>query len=155
MREAQSVSAIFQKKTMKYRAQTGSFKCGKKRCLCCNQIAHGATTFKALRTSEQFDIKQYLSCDSEYVICLLNCRCGLHYIGGTIQTLRSRMNTHRANVSKNSQFHSVSRHCSCKHKNDPSPYSIVPIDQIPEGTNNRFEALKRKEMFWIYKMETC
>lgn len=64
------------------------------------------------------------------------------------------MNKHRHNVSKGFIKHSVSRHALLKHQCDFSKFSVLAIEQIPEGFNNRFGLLQTREMYWIFQLNT-
>lgn len=132
----------------------GSYRCRTPRCKCCNEIAHKVTQFYSNTTKEEFKIKFSLTCQSSYVIYLLECGCGYQYVGRTIQKLHSRINKHRNNIKKEFQLHSVSRHCSECHAKEQFPLTLIPIDHIPDNVQNRFNALKRREMYWIFKLAT-
>lgn len=34
------------------------------------------------------------------------------------------------------------------------PITVIPIDQVHSNVQNKFEILKKKEMFWIYRLRT-
>lgn len=130
----------------------GSFKCNSIRCLCCKEITHGRKEFKSTMLQEIFQIKQHLMCTSKYIIYLL--KCGVQNIGHTIQRLQQRMNKHRTNIRKGFMQHGVSRHIFLHHHDDSCPYTVTPIDQFLSLASNRFEKLKPKEMYWIFKLQT-
>lgn len=99
-------------------------------------------------------IKHFLTCQSSYIIYLIQCICGQQYIGRTIQKLHMRMNKHRSNINNNFLLHGVSKHCFMKHPETPNVIKVTPIDYVERSTQNRFEALRKKEMFWIYRLKT-
>lgn len=134
--------------------ENGSFKCAQPRCKCCDIIKHNVTSFKSTHSKEIFPIKYNLTCQSQYVIYLVECTCGHQYVGRTIQKLHLRLNKHRSNIKKGFLQHSVSRHIFNYHPGINTPITITPIDYIPSHVQNRFEKLKNKETFWIYKLQT-
>lgn len=89
-----------------------------------------------------------------YVIYLVECICKKQYVGRTIQELHDRMNKHRANIKKKFLLHGVSKHCTFKHPDTSGPIKLIPIDQIESNVQNRFDILKKREMFWIYRLRT-
>lgn len=131
-----------------------SFRCKQGRCKCCDTINHGATHFQSAYSKESFPIKFHLTCQSQFVIYLIECVCGQQYIGRTIQKLHLRLNKHRSNIKKGFIQHGVSRHIHNLHPGIENPIKITPIDHIPSEIPNRFERLKNKETFWIYKLQT-
>lgn len=134
--------------------KTGSYKCGQPRCKCCTDIQHNRTHFQSIHSKEIFPIKFHLTCQSNYIIYLVDCICGQQYIGRTTQKMHLRLNQHRSNIKKGFLKHSVSRHIFNHHPGVPNPITITPIDFISPSTSDRFEKLKNKEMFWIFKLQT-
>lgn len=132
----------------------GSYRCGTPRCKHCTEITHDPSHFHSTNTKEEFKMKFSLTCQNSFVIYLLQCKCGHQYIGRTIQKLHSQINKHRINIKKSLQLHSVYRHCSEYHAWEQFPLTLIPIDHIPDSVQNRFNALKRRESFWIFKLGT-
>lgn len=127
----------------------GSFRCHRSKCLCCKEIVHRAKTFSSSQTKEQFPIKHFLTCQTSYVIYLMEWQYG----GRTIQKLHLRVK-HRSNIRNKFLLHGFSRHITCNHPSDPTPFKIIPIDPIPPFIHNRFEQLEKREVFWIYKLRS-
>ncbi|KAM4018944.1 uncharacterized protein ACNLHF_028338 [Anomaloglossus baeobatrachus] len=73
----------------------GSFKCMTKNCLCCKSIQHKRLEFSSTTGGEIFRIRSHLTCQSDYVIYLIECECSKQYIGRTSQALHNRVNSHR------------------------------------------------------------
>lgn len=110
--------------------------------------------FTSVQTKEQFPIKHHMTCQTPYVIYLMEYPCGQQYVGRTIQRLHQRVNKHRANIRYKFLLHGFSRHVSQDHLSDPRPFKITPIDHIPSFIQNRYEQLKKMEVFWIYKLRS-
>lgn len=113
-----------QNKSSKITAQNvGSYKCRSGRCLCCRTIAH-KTTFMSNRNKTSFPIKQHMTCQSSYVIYLIECSCGLQYVGRTTQELHCRLNQYRYNIRRLYQKHGLSRHCATTTEKQKHPIKI-------------------------------
>lgn len=132
----------------------GAYRCKKSKCLTCTEISDKQKTFTGSISGESFDIRYHLTCQSSYVIYLITCICGNKYVGRTIQKLHNRANKHRANVRNKFILHGLSRHCITTHPENPNPYKILPIDYIPPSVHNRFENLRKREIYWIYRLQT-
>lgn len=98
--------------------------------------------------------KFHLNYYSQYVIYLIECVRGVQYAGRIVQKLHQRLNMHRNNIKKYFLLQSVSRHMSTNHPEMLNSYSVMPIDHITSSVPNRFEALKKREIYWIYKLDT-
>lgn len=72
-------------------------------------------------------IKGHLCCKSNYVVYVLDCPCGLQYVGRTTQKLRERVNKPRINIRHKAMHHSVSRHY---HGGDPDLLYVIPLEQV-------------------------
>lgn len=110
--------------------------------------------FFSTNTKEKFPLKSHVNCDSQFVVCLLECSGELQYVGRTIQTLRMRCNKHRMNIRNGFLNHGVSKHAYTHHNCDPSQFVLTPIEQIPHNVRNRSATLNKREMFWIFKLNT-
>ena len=63
--------------------------------LCCKQVMQ-TKTFQSYRTKETFQIFHKLTCKSENLLYLLQCRiCQLQYVGKNETPLNIRLNNHR------------------------------------------------------------
>jgi hypothetical protein len=101
-----------------------------------------------------FANESVLDCGSENIIYLITCtRCGIQYVGETVNTLRFRMNAHRQSIKDNKDtlvamhFNST---CSLDH------FSVQPIEIISGNGRNEKSAKQRKlrEAFWIKELRT-
>lgn len=125
----------------------GSFMCKHNKCKCCQIIANGVSQIKSYTTNESFNIEHKLNCGPSNLIYVINCTCGLQYVGKTSQTLRMRMNNHRFNILNGYNKHSVSRHASIHHNCDIKDFTITPIETISSTNRNMAKTLSRREMF--------
>lgn len=129
----------------------GSYRCGNT-CLCCKEICHNCTIFQSFDLSESFNIKHHLTCQTQYVIYLTECVCDKQYIGRTIQKRNQRMNKHRANIKRKFLLQSLSKPAFLHHTDIDHPFTVTPIDHVPSYTANRFNVLKRHEMYWMFQL---
>lgn len=84
-----------------------------KRCAVCsiNHIRDRKTTkFVSNSTSQEFDIKSFITCSTTHVVYLLICPCELQYIGRTVQPPQVILNEHIGNIRRGVKGHSVSGH---------------------------------------------
>lgn len=93
-----------------------------------------------------------MNCGSSNVIYVIQCKCGLQYVGRTTQTLRMRVNNHRYNVINGYDKHSMSRHASSKHNCNFEDFLITPIEKIADNARNKIDILSKREMYWIYHL---
>lgn len=119
-------------------------KCGKTRCLLCNEIQQ-TSNYNFHKVNFQFNVKTRMNCESRNVIYVLTCNgCNEYYIGET-QYLRSRTNLHRSHIknpSVNSLF--VSQHIFNCAKEEPK-YKMFPFFKM--STENKFDRLMKEKHF--------
>ena len=84
--------------------------CNDGRCRTCKFIAHGTSSYTFHSTGEQRKILQNLSCSSNNLVYLINCKHCIkkdspplpcQYIGQTCHTLRERFGEHRRGIENN------------------------------------------------------
>lgn len=122
--------------------------------MCCKEINNESTTFTSTHSGETFQIRHHMTCKTPYVIYLIECCCNRQYIGRTTQPLHKRINKHRANIHNKFLLYGLSRHCTVDHPDAKKPFKITPIDHINISAHDRFEKLKKRKVYWIYKMKT-
>ena len=84
-------------------------RCNDGRCRTCKFIAHGTSSYTFHNTGEQRRILQNLSCSSNNLVYLINCKhcikkdptLSCQYIGQTCRTLRERFGEHRCGIENN------------------------------------------------------
>ena len=128
-----------------------------RRCICCRTV-HTHNRGKCEITGSDgrsFEIKEFSTCNSSYVVYLLWCPCGLLYVGRTKRLLRVRIAEHLANIKKGFEHHSVSMHFKKRHKQDPSLIQFCGIDVVYFGWrgSNRIRDLSQRETQWIYLLK--
>lgn len=96
---------------------------------------------------ETFEIDEFITCNSSYVVYLLWCPCGLYYVGRTKRLLKVWIAEHLANIRNGFKFHSVSLHFKGKHGQDPSLLQFCGIDRVfPSWRgSNQIRDLSRRE----------
>lgn len=136
--------------------RVGIFQCKKRGCLTCQSVPHGQSNFST-SNGQNFNIRQFLTCSSEFVIYLLKCPCNLLYVGRTRRTLRKRIGEHRNLIKGGCDKHSVPRHFLLHHNKDFKGLVVMAIESISGNTlteNERFALLCKREAFWIFKLNT-
>lgn len=61
-------------------------------------------------TGKEYPIHDFITCGSMGVIYVLECGCGLQYLGRTSRTLHIRVEKHLRNIKKGVVTHNVSKH---------------------------------------------
>ena len=97
-----------------------------------NGCTHRRThVFTSTSTSEEHKIKPFITCSTEGIVYLLQCPCGLQYIGRTKRPLSVRLNEHITNILNGFANHSVSKHYLLSHNKDPSKTFFGGLTNIP------------------------
>jgi len=124
----------------------GAFPCNGPNCKKCQFISPGPTT---TINGKSFLINTKLTCNSHSVIYVITCvKCSIHYIGQTMNPLRSRLGQHLSDIRLNKPT-SVATHFN-NHNEDPLVhFRIIPIFFMPDLDRRR--AL---EMKFIKKFNT-
>lgn len=135
--------------------KNGCYKCAG--CLTCSGISQG-TFFTHLRTGRKFTIRHRLSCQSDHVVYIAWCSCGLHYVGKASTTYRERMNNHRSTIraalTTGKADQPVEKHW-LKFGHSLPQFIHMLIDHVPAPRRggNRDLLLLQKESMWIYKLD--
>ncbi|CAJ0947766.1 unnamed protein product [Ranitomeya imitator] len=135
----------------------GTFPC--LHCAQCGNVQKG-DTFQHPHTGKSFKItaakiKDYYTCQSSFVVYLIKCPCGLLYIGETTQPVRDRISKHKSTIRSNNLLLPVPHHYSSQgHTISQLKYQV--IDSIPPQRRggDRVALLKKREAFWIHKLNT-
>lgn len=127
--------------------------CQKTRCLICPSITK-TKSFRSSITSEEYEIRCHLNCDSEHVVYLVTCKsCQKQYVGSTVK-FRNRFNNYKSCFRKCSSgetapqmsFHS---HFCQEGHNGMEDWDFTLIDQ-----SQNEQSLRVREDFWITKLQT-
>lgn len=130
----------------------GSFPC--LGCVNCKLILKGSS-FEHPQTKKIYQLKHYLTCNSEWVIYVLICPCSLLYVGETTCTLKTRINGHRYSIRKRRLDLPVAKHYT-ETGHSEWDMKIIIIDTVaqPQRGGDRLMILKKLELKWIYLLDT-
>lgn len=104
-----------------------------RRCLACREVnrpLRDVESFTSTSNNKEFTIKDFITCNTSYVVYALQCPCGLIYIGRTKRLLRVRIAEHIANIKIGFKDHNVSLHFKLMHNQDPSGLIFWGIDDL-------------------------
>lgn len=130
----------------------GNYRCG--RCTQCN-FTQKTQTFNHPRTGKTFKISGVITCNTNNVIYMLKCPCGLAYIGKTTRPLKTRISEHRSNIRNHDKKSPVAIHFT-QAQHNVSALRYLGIEQVKltsRGGDINSLLLKR-EAYWIYTLET-
>ena len=134
----------------------GFYACG--RCVSCK---HSKTNVKkrkkflSFATSREYEIKQLITCDTVGVVYMLQCGCGLQYVGRTSRSLHMRVDEHVRNIKKGFINHNVSRHFKLVHPKHPKSLQFWGIERVTNHWRggNLIRQLSKRESYWIHETE--
>lgn len=101
---------------------SGFYKCGSCRVCSLSLCTQRCTTFVSTATRKPHTIKPCITCSTVGVVYMLQCPCGLQYVGQTKRPLQVRLNEHITNIKIGFKNHSVSKHYLLTHNKDPFPW---------------------------------
>ena len=123
-------------------------KCDSRRCMTCKNI-QCIHKFSSTHTGEEFIIYCNANCNTENIICLLECAiCGLQYIGETKQQLSKRLNDHRSDTNCKPDL-SLCRHLRSTGHHDS--FGKLKVTIIDHNAKRDDKSRQERESFWIRK----
>lgn len=102
-----------------------------------------------LITMQKYQIEKLIKCCSMHVTYILECSCGLQYVGRRMRKLSIKIGEHIKNIKKGFRYHSVSNHFRIKHNRDPEHLKFYAIDKIDQHWRN---LNLRNEIYWMFKL---
>lgn len=106
----------------------GNYQCRKCQVCTINRCKNWRTNcFTSTSTSRTYE--PFITCFTTGVVYLLQCPCGLQYVGKTKRALQMRLNEHINNIIKSFKNHSVWKHYAAVHNRDPSNTLFWGIDR--------------------------
>ena len=123
--------------------------------LCCKQVKQ-TKTFESYRTKETFQIFDNLTCKSENLIYLLECRIyKLQYVGKSETSFNIRLNNHRKDAKSQASVwthkHFTKQNCYSQQHAEFSLIEQIKKETTAEETRT---LLKRRENFWVLQLKT-
>lgn len=102
-------------------------------------------------TKEQFKIRQYLTCTSDWVIYVLWCPCSHLYVKETKCEFKVRLNNHRYTIRKCRKDLPVYKHfVEAGHLERDIRFMILEQIPTPIRGGDRLAKLKMRELWWIH-----
>lgn len=131
---------------------SGFYACGK--CPACKQCKHNLKMrkeFTASATNRKYQIKNLITCDTEGVVYMLQCDCGLQYVGRTSRLRGARIAEHVNNIKRGLKSH-VSKHFRIFHNKDLKCLQFWGLEKINKHWRggNYIKQLSQRESLWIY-----
>lgn len=128
------------------------------KCKTCKACQHGlnTTSYRTPFSSKEFSIDKALSCKTDYAIYVLECPCGLKYIGSTILQSHKRILQHIRAIKNKDPSYPVARHFEESHKSDPGVLKYYVVDHIPRRIRggDRTKALRLLETKYILNFDS-
>ena len=124
--------------------------------LCCQQVEK-TNVFKSYKTGETYKFFHQLTCKSQAIIYLLQCRiCFIQYVGKIETTFNLRLNNHRKDSNKKDAILACTHFQKSNHIFQPDA-KFVLIEKIMKKYKTVKELrliLKKCENFWILNLRT-
>ncbi|CAJ0942722.1 unnamed protein product [Ranitomeya imitator] len=126
-------------------------------CLNCNQCSNvlkGDTIYHPY-TRKMYNINNSFTCNSNFVVYLIKCPCGLLYVGETTQAIKDRISKHKSTIRCKNLLLPIPDHFSSKgHSVSQLRFQVIEQVTPPRRGGDRISILKRREAFWIHELNT-
>lgn len=129
----------------------GCYKC--LRCNHCDTVEQNKY-FKTHEAGQKYQIRQFINCNSCFVVYLLKCSCGVFYVGQTKRRLRDRLWDHKNAIRRNNTDYAMAKHLSLVSLGETHTISIIGIEHIAPliRGGHRHRKLLQQETKWIIKL---
>lgn len=128
----------------------GNYRCGSSCCPCCSHISRGEIVHSSVNGKE-FKIESFYNCNT----CDL---CHIQYVGRNTRSLQNRFNEQLYSVKKKKTFNKRGQNFNNRHVGDMSAIWVQIIEKVQtprRGGCNVFRWLCKREVFWIFQLQTC
>lgn len=132
----------------------GSFIFAHTSCICCSHM-DVSDSFHSFVTSSSYDIKQYINCNSIFVVYLISCMISqVPNVGSTcyclVDTCLMQQRYH-INIS------AVLLHCIEAHNRNTCSVMVQAIEMVnlPLCGEDHVRQLCNHEVFWVFLLKTC
>lgn len=144
------------KKISFFHNMQGFYPC--RRCTVCKWNvcqARKMDTFNSTTTGKIYNMKQFATCKTPYIVYLITCPCKKQYIGRTIRNFTTRVKEHITAIKKGKTNHSVSKHYASHHDRNPAGTTFQVIDRfIPHWRGeSSIRGVSRLETWWIHQIK--
>lgn len=130
----------------------GNYKCGN--CAQCG-YTQKCSTYTHPHTGKALNIRGVINCNSQFVVYLLKCPCGLAYVGKTCRALRTRIAEHRSNIRCGDTRNPVAAHfLALGHNVCTLRYTGIEKVEKPSRGGNHDRLLLQRETYYIYALNT-
>lgn len=133
------------------------FRCSKPRCKSCDHILRKKTSFQNAQNKE-YNISEFITCATTYVVYALICPCDKSYVGRTMRSLWERFDENRRSIKKSSSSLSVANHFRSEHSGAISKLKVFGIENISDlvQEGKRFKILCREiwKFVWTKLLKT-
>lgn len=127
------------------------------KCSTCKACKHGIskTMYRTAFNTTPTKIDKLITCKTEIAIYILECSCGLQYVGSTKLQVHKRILQHLRAITNSDTTYPVARHFNEKHGNDISHLKYYAIDAIPPLSRggNREALLRKLETRYILEFD--
>ncbi|XP_053571558.1 uncharacterized protein LOC128661312 [Bombina bombina] len=128
----------------------GFFHCGSRRCISCTHATLG-DTFKSTDNEKSFHIKEYINCNTSYVIYLLTCKqCNIKYVGQTTRPLKTRFLEHLRSISDEDSDAPVALHFKSEHNGNSKLLCFQGIEHMKKYKKQMAEQFLSHALGIIY-----
>ncbi|CAJ0964574.1 unnamed protein product [Ranitomeya imitator] len=118
----------------------GTFPCLS--CASCSNIIKSDSVTHP-RTGKTYPIRGYYTCNSNFVVYVIKCPCGLLYVGETTQHIKDRIASHKSTIRCNKTWLPIPEHfAKCRYMVAQLQYQM--IEQVP-----------RPRQFAYFQEENC
>ncbi len=122
-------------------------------CIACRDLCKRTSTFVSHTTAKKYDIKQFSTCNSSNVICLMSCPWGLQYIDKTTRQVKARIIEHKSEIRKGDEKSSIACHIKdanhsfssltfCVIQQIKTPHRGGDTERLPLQSVNRYSTSK-------------
>ena len=128
----------------------GNRPCNRRGCITCRHIKT-TDTFRSTVTKRSYKMHTPATCKTECVVYLIQCsKCQKQYVGLSKNALHIRLNGHRHDIKNMKiQKNPVAKHFN-KRGHSMADLTIMVIEKL---RNNDIQFRRRRERFWIDKLE--
>ncbi|OCT55731.1 hypothetical protein XELAEV_18004497mg [Xenopus laevis] len=126
----------------------GCYKCGD--CLACPFVRKSTTLYGRLDI-EEYTIKQFINCKTMGVIYVMECKCGMRYVGKTKREFRRRILEHVGDV-RNKRNTTIANHINTHHSGNSGVMKFIAVEHIKSTSRigDIDNKLLKCEAEWIY-----